>query len=69
MPAHVDHQHVLCLEGLLLSRAFLPPTHKLLFLPMDVVIVDVLEKKMKEFYHRAISYYYKLLLCLYMRIK
>ncbi len=48
MPAHVDHQHVLCLEGLLLSRAFLPPTHKLLLLPMDVVIVDVLEKTMTE---------------------
>lgn len=49
MPAHVDHQHVLCLEGLLLSRAFLPPAHKLLLLPVDVVIVDVLEKKMRVF--------------------
>lgn len=49
MSPHVDHQHVLCLKGLLLSRAFLPPAHKLLLLPMDVVIVDVLEKKMKEF--------------------
>lgn len=48
MPAHVDHQHVLCLEGLLLSRAFLPPTYELLLLPVDVVIVDVLEKKMRE---------------------
>lgn len=45
MPAHVDHQHVLRLEGLLLSRAVLPPAHKLLLLPMDVVIVDVLRKK------------------------
>lgn len=48
MPAHVDHQHVLRLEGLLLSRAILPPAHKLLLLPMDVVIVDVLRKKMTE---------------------
>lgn len=45
--AHVDHQHVLRLEGLLLSRAFLPSTHELLLLPVDVVIVDVLEEKMK----------------------
>ena len=48
MPAHVDHQHVLCLEGLLLSRAFFPPTHKLLLLSVDVVIVDVLEKKRRQ---------------------
>lgn len=48
MPAHVDHQHVLRLEGLLLSRAFLPPTHELLLLPVDVVVVDVLEKKVTE---------------------
>lgn len=48
MPAHVDHQHVLCLEGLLLSGAFLPPTHKLLLFPMDVVIVDVLQNKMEN---------------------
>lgn len=46
---HMDHQHVLCLEGLLLSRAFLPPAHKLLLLSVDVVIVDVLQKKMREF--------------------
>lgn len=45
MPAHVDHQHVLGLEGLLLSGAFLPPAHKLFLFPMNVVIVDVLEKK------------------------
>lgn len=56
MPSHVDHQHVLCLEGFLLSRAFLPPTHKLLLLPMDVVIVDVLEKRIKEL--KASHFYY-----------
>lgn len=54
MPAHVDHQHVLRLEGLLLSRAILPPTHKLFLLPMDVVIVDVLRKKTNHF-NKAIS--------------
>lgn len=42
MPAHMYHQHVLGLEGLLLSGALLPTTHKLLLLPMDVVIIDVL---------------------------
>lgn len=55
MPAHVDHQHVLCLEGLLLSRAFLPPTHKFLLLSVDVVIVDVLQKKMREFEPGSLS--------------
>lgn len=48
MPPHVDHQHVLRLKGFLFSRAFLPPTHKLLLLPVDVVIVDVLENKMNK---------------------
>lgn len=48
MPAHVDHQHVLRLKGLLLSRAIVPSTHKLLLLSMDVVIVDVLRKKIIE---------------------
>lgn len=42
VPAHVHHQHVLRLEGLLLARAGLPTAHKLLLLPMDVLIVDVL---------------------------
>lgn len=40
--SHVDHQHVLSLEGLLLARALLPATHKLLLLAVDVVVVDVL---------------------------
>lgn len=48
VPSHVDHQHVLCLKGFLFSRAFLPPTHKLLLLPVDVVIINVLGKKMRE---------------------
>lgn len=39
---HVDHQHVLSLEGLLLARALLPATYKLLLLAVDVVVVDVL---------------------------
>lgn len=43
VPAHVDHQHVLGLEGLLLSRAGLPAAHELLLLPVDVLVVDVLE--------------------------
>lgn len=40
--AHVHHKHVLCLEGLLLTRAGLPAAHKLLLLPVDVLVVDVL---------------------------
>lgn len=42
VPAHVHHQHVLRLEGLLLPRAGLPAAHKLLLLPVDVLIVDML---------------------------
>lgn len=42
MASHVDHQHVLRLEGLLLAGTFLPATHKLLLLAVDVVVVDVL---------------------------
>lgn len=41
--AHVNNQHVLGLEGLLLSRAGLPAAHELLLLPVDVFIVDMLE--------------------------
>lgn len=39
---HVNHQHVLSLEGPLLPGTRSPVTHKLLLLPMDVLIVDVL---------------------------
>lgn len=42
VPAHVDNQHVLRLEGLLLPRAGLPAAHKLLLLPVNVLIVDML---------------------------
>lgn len=42
VPAHVDNQHVLGLERLLLSRAGLPATHELLLLPVDVLVVDML---------------------------
>lgn len=40
--SHVDHQHVLRLEGLLLAGTFLPAAHELLLLAVDVVVVDVL---------------------------
>lgn len=42
---HVDHQHVLRLEGLLLARALVPAAHKLLLLAVDVVVVDVLWRR------------------------
>lgn len=45
VPAHVDHEHVLGLEWLLFPRAVLPAAHKLLLLPVDVVVVDVLRKR------------------------
>jgi len=45
--AHVDHQHVLGLEGLLLPGTIVPATHKLLLLPVDVVVVDVLHRRDK----------------------
>lgn len=45
VPSHVDHQHVLGLEGLLLSGAILPSAHKLLLLSVDVVVVDVLKRQ------------------------
>lgn len=43
VPAHVDHQHVLRLEGLLLARAGAPPAHETLLVGVDVVVVDVLQ--------------------------
>lgn len=46
--AHVDHQHVLRLEGPLLSRAVLPVTHELLLLPVDVLVIDVLCKRKRN---------------------
>lgn len=42
VPSHVHHQHILSLEGLLLSCAVLPAADKLLLLPVDVIVVDVL---------------------------
>lgn len=47
---HVDHQHVLRLEGLLLSRALVPAAHKLLLLAVDVVVVDVLRERSQSQY-------------------
>lgn len=40
--AHVNHQHVLGFEGLLLPRTVVPAAHKLLLFSVDVVIIDVL---------------------------
>lgn len=40
--AHVNHQHVLSFEGLLLPRTLVPAAHELLLLSMDVVVIDVL---------------------------
>lgn len=40
--AHVNHQHVLSFEGLLLPRTVLPAAHELLLLSVDVVVIDVL---------------------------
>lgn len=40
--AHVNHQHVLSFEGLLLPRTVVPAAHELLLLSVDVVIIDVL---------------------------
>jgi len=48
VPAHVDHQHVLSLEGLLLPGTLVPAAHKLLLLPVDVVVVDVLHRRGEE---------------------
>lgn len=40
--AHMNHQHVLRFKGLLFARALLPAAHKLLLLPVDVFVIDVL---------------------------
>lgn len=42
VPAHVDDQHILGLEGPLLARTLLPVAHKLFLLAVDVLVVDVL---------------------------
>lgn len=42
VPSHVHHQHVLSLEGLLFPCAVLPAADKLLLLPVNVIVVDVL---------------------------
>lgn len=51
VPAHVHHQHVLSLEGLLLPRAVLPAADELLLLPVDVIVVDVLVEEKGEAGH------------------
>jgi hypothetical protein len=44
MPSHMNHQHILSLEGLLLSRAFLPSTNEDLLVGMNVIGIDVLDE-------------------------
>ena len=44
VPAHVDDQHVLGLEGFLFAGAFLPAADETLFVGVDVVVVDVLDQ-------------------------
>ena len=47
--SHVNHQHVLGFERLLLSRTVLPLTYETLLVGVDVVIGDVLKQfKLKE---------------------
>lgn len=45
---HVDDEHVLSLKGPLLSRAVTPVAHKLLLLPMDVFVVNVLQRQGRD---------------------
>lgn len=42
--SHVHDQHILSLEGLLLTRAVLPTTHERLLVGVDVVVVQMLDK-------------------------
>lgn len=41
VPAHVNDQHVLRFERLFISRACLPPTHKRLFVAVNVIGVNM----------------------------
>ena len=43
VPSHVNDQHVLRLEGLLLPGAALPLTHEGLLVAADVLVVQVLQ--------------------------
>lgn len=52
---HVDHQHVLRLEGLLLAGTFLPAAHELLLLAVDVVVVDVLRGEEQAFVNKRVQ--------------
>lgn len=51
VPSHMHHQHVLSLERLLFPCAVLPAADKLLLLPVDVIIVDVLVGEKGELGH------------------
>ena len=48
VPPHVDDQHVLGFERLLLPVAVHPAAHKRLLVGLDVVLVDVLQNKTNE---------------------
>lgn len=41
MPSHVDYQHVLRLERLLVTLTLLPSTHVSLLVRLNVILVDV----------------------------
>lgn len=43
MSPHMNHQHVLRLERLLLARAVLPLAYETLLVGVDVVVGDVLQ--------------------------
>lgn len=42
--SHMHHQHVLSLKWSLLTRAVLPVANKFFLLPMDMLIIDVLQE-------------------------
>lgn len=48
VPSHVDYQHILSFEWLLFPCTLLPATDKLLLLPMNVIIIDVLKNGKEE---------------------
>ena len=51
VPSHVNDQHVLSFEGLLLSAAVLPLTNESLLVHPDVVVVQMLKGKLKVYFN------------------
>lgn len=45
VPPHVNHQHILSLEWLLLTTTLAPATHKRLLIGLDMVLVYMLEEQ------------------------